>query len=363
MRERFLRKLKIWLIIILVFVLIIGVVVLVKYNKSPQGFLNELNDLYAQIVEKSNELYGEKKIEENIELPEKELLTEAQNYYYFQQLSETGKKLYITIEKNVDKMLDGEENIPLPEFLNSVAKNEGKDVVSKEFQNAWDAFITDKSEYFYIDSSKVCLMTQITTKGNSKEYKFSIGKGDNKTYLIDEFSSKQEVEKALKQIDEVSNQILKNADGNNYEKIKYIHDWIIENTEYENKKISNTANIYGCIVNKKAICEGYARTFKYFMDKLEIPCILVSGEAVDENGKVERHAWNYVYISNNWYAIDTTWDDPIIIGNGRITDNIKYKYFLKGSSTMLKDHTTSGQVTKDGMELKYPELPKEDLIK
>lgn len=97
------------------------------------------------------------------------------------------------------------------------------------------------------------------------------------------------------------------------------------------------------------------------MDELNIPCILVSGDAVDENGKKERHAWNYVYISNNWYAIDTTWDDPIIIGNGWFNEKIKYKYFLKGSTAINKDHKTIGQITKEGKEFDYPELSSNDL--
>lgn len=362
MKERLLKKLKRWLIAILLFVVIVGVVVIVKYNNDPQNLISELDGLYASVVDMSNKLYGTNIVKENIVLPEKELLTEAQNYYYYQQLNDTGKIIYVTIEKNVDKMLSGEDNIPLPNAVNEAAKKDGKEVVAKEFQNAWDAFITDKSEYFYIDSSKVCLITKITTKGKNTDYQFFIGKGDNATYLIDEFISKEDVEKALAKITIESDEVLKDATGNNYEKMMYIHNYIVDNTKYETQKNAHTANIYGCIVNKRAICEGYARTFKYYMDKLDIPCILVSGEAVNENGNSERHAWNYVYINNNWYAIDTTWDDPIIIGNGRITDKIKYKYFLKGSKTMKKDHTTNGQVTENGMEFKYPELATEDLV-
>ena len=362
MKEKLLKKLKRWLIAILLFVVIVGVVVIVKYNNDPQNLISELDGLYASVVDMSNKLYGTNIVKENIVLPEKELLTEAQNYYYFQQLSDTAKIIYVTIEKNVDKILLGEDNIPLPNAVNEAAKKDGKEAVAKEFQNAWDAFITDKSEYFYIDSSKVCLITKITTKGKNTDYQFFIGKGDNATYLIDEFVSKEDVEKALAKITIESDEVLKDATGNNYEKMMYIHNYIVDNTKYETQKTAHTANIYGCIVNKRAICEGYARTFKYYMDKLDIPCILVSGEAVNENGNSERHAWNYVYINNNWYAIDTTWDDPIIIGNGRITDKIKYKYFLKGSKTMKKDHTTNGQVTENGMEFKYPELATEDLV-
>ena len=188
-----------------------------------------------------------------------------------------------------------------------------------------------------------------------------MGKGQNANYFTDDFNSKQEVELAIQEIQKLKSEIIKNTNGNNYEKMLYIHNYIVENTTYDTSNTPNKSNVYGCLINKKAICEGYARAYKYLLDELNIPCLLVSGEAVDEEGNIERHAWNYVYINNNWYAVDTTWDDPIIIGNGIITKSIKYKYFLKGKKTMNKDHKTIGQITKDGFEFKYPELANDDL--
>lgn len=356
MKERLLKRLKRWLIIILLVVSVVGIYVIVRYNQDPQGLVNQLDGYYIKIAEMANKLYGINVVTEDITFPEKEKLTQAQKYYYFQQLSDTAKKIYITIEKNMDKINSCEDNIPLPTSLNNTAKEKGADYIAQEFQNAWDAFITDKSEYFYVDSSKMHLITKETSIGNRKNYEFFIGKGENKTYFIDEFDSKEDVEFAEKELKQIVKEILKSTYGDNYKKIKYIHDYIVDNTEYETRKIGNLSNAYGCIVNNSAICEGYARAFKYFMDELNIPCILVSGDAVDEDGKSERHAWNYVYINNNWYAVDTTWDDPIIIGSGIIKEGIKYRYFLKGSDTMNKDHTTSGRVTENGMEFKYPEL-------
>lgn len=365
MKERILRKLKIWLFIILAVVLIVGGYVLVEYNKDPNGFANKMNDYWnSNILKSAQEQFGINinKTEENIELPEKEKLTEAQRYYYFQQLTETGKKIYVTIEKNIDKMIDGEDNIPLPESLGDIAKSKGKEYVAEEFQNAWDAFMTDKSEYFYIDSSKVCLITEIRPKGKSNEYKFSIGKGDYANYFIEGFSSRSDVARAASAINREADHVLKSTKGTTTEKIKYIHDYIIDNTEYDNDKSADSDDIYGCMINKKAICEGYARTFKYYMDRLNIPCILVSGTAVDDNGHLERHAWNYVCIDENWYAVDTTWDDPIIIGSGALNEKIKYKYFLKGMETMKKDHTTEGEISKGGKEFEFPTLATNDLI-
>lgn len=349
------------IILILLIGLIVSFCILFAMDpiKLEKNLKNGIEQLEGFITAQLN---IEEEEEENIIMPEEEGLDEAQNYFYFQQLSEPAKKIYVTIENNIENLENGVDNIPLPRSLNEVAKSSenGKEVVAKEFQNAWDAFITDKSEYFYLDSSKVCLVTKITTKGSEVNYEFFIGKGENITYFTEEFETKADVEKALKELEEAKKEILENVNGDNYDKILYVHDWIVENTEYDVLENPNTSNVYGCLVSKKAICEGYARAFKYLLDELEIPCVMVSGTAVDENGNSERHAWNYVYIEDNWYAVDTTWDDPIIIGNGKITENIKYKYFVKGENTMSKDHTIIGQVTKDGFTFKCPKLSTND---
>lgn len=350
-------------LIILIVVIIMMITIWGLYSRNPIGFEQDLNNLSEKLKEYMAQLDGEPPVVENLVFPEEEKLTEAQRYYYYQQLSDTAKKIYVTIGDNIEKIKNGEDNIPLPASLNDVAKSteNGKELIATEFQNAWDAFITDKSEYFYIDSSKVCLVTKITTKGSNTNYEFFIGKGENANYFTKEFNSKDAVETAVAELENAKNEILKNATGSNYEKILYVHNWIIDNTSYDTSNGKNTSNIYGCLVNKSAICEGYARAYKYLLDELNIPCVLVSGTAVDENGGTERHAWNYVYINNNWYSVDTTWDDPIIIGNGKVNDSIRYKYFLKGKNTMNKDHTTNGHITKNGFEFSYPELGNEDL--
>lgn len=346
----------------IIVILAIAITLIVLYSMNPSKLQESFNNISSKVEEYVNQITGKSnKVLDDIEFPDEEKLTEAQKYYYYQQLDETGKKIYLSIEKNIDSLKDGKDNIQLPASLNEDAKGKGKEYISEQFQNAWDAFITDRSEYFYLDSGKVCLVTKMTTKGSNTNYEFFIGKGDNENYFIDAFSSKENVEYAIKKVNLVKKEVLKDATGNNYEKMKYVHDWLVDNVQYDTANSKNTSDIYGCLVNKKVVCEGYARAFKYLMDELNIPCILISGKAVDENGKVERHAWNYVYIKNNWYAIDVTWDDPIIIGKGKVDSGIKYKYFLKGSDSIGKNHTPIGEITKNGMKFKYPELSKEDI--
>ena len=165
------------------------------------------------------------------------------------------------------------------------------------------------------------------------------------------------------QIEQITNEIVANATGSRYDKILYVHDWIVDNVEYDNDNTINNDNIYGTFVNKKVVCEGYAEALKYLLDKLNIPCVLVYGNGYDDEGNVEAHAWNYVKMEDgNWYAIDTTWDDPLYIGGSNsITQNLyKHTYFLKGSKSFNRNHVSDGDVSGTGQDFKYPELSEND---
>ena len=93
------------------------------------------------------------------------------------------------------------------------------------------------------------------------------------------------------------------------EKIKIIHDYIIDNAEYDKLKYenkndttykSNTA--YGVLVQGYGTCNGYADAMAIFLDKLNIINYKISNS---------EHIWNLVYLDGKWYHLDLTWDDPI----------------------------------------------------
>lgn len=115
-------------------------------------------------------------------------------------------------------------------------------------------------------------------------------------------------------------------DMTEYEKERAIHDYIVSHTDYDSNALiysdwySEYADQpYGCLIDNRAICLGYAGTFKMFMDILDIECIIVKGTANLDNA---NHAWNLVKLEDeNWYAVDVTWDD--------VADNpiVYYNYF------------------------------------
>ena len=134
-------------------------------------------------------------------------------------------------------------------------------------------------------------------------------------------------------------QIVSSLSGSEYDKILKVHDYLVDNINYDTSYTAlGTYSIYGALVNNVCVCEGYAKAFKYILDDVGVQCELIKGTGIVSSGESESHAWNDVNINGTWYAVDVTWDDPIIRGGGSLTKKIKYKYFLVGSSEFYKDH-------------------------
>jgi transglutaminase-like putative cysteine protease len=99
------------------------------------------------------------------------------------------------------------------------------------------------------------------------------------------------------------------------DKVKFIHDLLINICSYESNEYDQTA--YSVIVMGKSVCAGYSRAFQYYMQRLGIPCALLIGDAGGP------HAWNLVKINGEYYAMDVTWDDPL----GARPNSYSYTYF------------------------------------
>lgn len=119
-----------------------------------------------------------------------------------------------------------------------------------------------------------------------------------------------------------------------YERLKYVHDWLVNNTTYTKGDDPSLREADGAVVNGQAVCEGYAKAFMYFAQKLGYQCICSVGVA-----NLEDHMWNMVKIGNAWYNVDVTWDDPDDTKN--IVDgvsNLRHDYFLINDAELRLDH-------------------------
>ena len=279
------------------------------------------------------------------------------NKHFYRQLNTYSQTMYRAFEKNRENMKTGTYKIELGNtFTNILMQENGQEELGRYFQSAIEAYTYDNPWMFYIDPNKMCLNVETTTKGNNKTFNTFIDSGEDTNYLIKEFSSKEQVDNAINQLESVKKQILSKKTGNTYKDVKMIHDYLIKNIEYDDTVSGpNIYDIYGGLIRHKCVCEGYAKSLKYLLDAFGIESTLVIGTGDNSNGQREKHAWNYVKVDGTWYAIDATWDDPVIIGNSSNVDTqINYKFFLKGLKTMNVNHFPSNKFTDGGMEFQYP---------
>lgn len=283
--------------------------------------------------------------------------------YYYSQLNEDAKKFYDGLKENKENLTSGNYTIDYGTEFNTILNSEGgKEKVSTDFQSAWNAFSYDNIDLFYIDVSKVTLTSEQSNLGGIITYSLSIGPGENNNYFLNSFNNEDEVKNAIEYLENIKEQMIEQtANDDIYTKIAKVHNWLIYFVDYEESTNSKDQyTIYGALKNGKAVCEGYARAFKYFMDGIGVPCVLASGTAQNSQGETESHAWNYVQIDNKWYATDVTWDDPVVMGGEEQTDEMKYQYFLKGSEEFFKDHKEDGKISELSMEFKFPTLATEN---
>ncbi len=143
------------------------------------------------------------------------------------------------------------------------------------------------------------------------------------------------------QIDETVGQILAGIDAEapDYDKAKYVFDYLASNVAYSTGAPDNQ-NIISVFVNGETVCQGYATATQYLLEKLDIPCAVVTGTA---NG--EPHAWNLAKLDGEYYYIDTTWGNATYSGDGIGMDSfINYNYFAVTTEELQKTHQPNDDI-------------------
>ena len=191
--------------------------------------------------------------------------------YFYNQLNDHSKTIYRAFESNKENMKNGRYQIDFGNTFSKILDLEnGQDLLGKYYQSAIEAYTYDNPDVFYLSPNKMYLNIETTTKAFLKTYNVYINSGKQANYLIDEFNSKEQIDLAISKIEEIRNQITRNLTGNDYKDVKMIHDYLVDNVEYDTSiSKPNIYNIYGTLVNKEVVCEGYARTFKYLLDYIK----------------------------------------------------------------------------------------------
>lgn len=221
------------------------------------------------------------------------------------------------------------------DLINSIyyAINSGTDYIERYIDNDYTNYINDINTLtaYNGDEFKKVISTLnnfVHPYNSSNNVKISYG-GDYKIGItINRAYTQDEINEINNKVDKILNENVNNNMPPK-EKIRVIHDYIIDHTEYDKLKYenknddtykSNTA--YGVLIEGYGTCNGYADAMEIFLDKMNIINYKISNE---------EHIWNLVYLDGKWYHLDLTWDDPISdININRDT------YFLISTKTLEK---------------------------
>ena len=224
--------------------------------------------------------------------------------YYYQQLSEYERQAYESLYISCE---------------NGISETMINPIVPEEFDRALYALRCDHPEFFWMHG------VVNTTLMNGSVYK---------AYC----AIPPDAGDKMAQMDKKAEEILKNAPKSDYDIVKYIYEYIINNTEYDlNAPDNQTA--YSALINGSSVCAGYANAFLFLCDKAGIYCGYVSGNVVGRG----PHAWNFVKINGNYYWVDVTWgdpvflDDPMFLNDSARADNLNYDYFCVTDKEIMTD--------------------------
>lgn len=188
-----------------------------------------------------------------------------------------------------------------------------KDTTDTQVFLAQKAFLSDNPDVFWLSGWR-------TTEYSAKNHIIFVS-----AYSPDQM--KNMTEKYEKAVSDCLSKIEKGLSPEDLE--IYVHDYLIKNCEYDlnavdsdGKAVENYSkdkevhSSYGALVDRSAVCDGYAHAYQLLLNRLGVDCVTISGKGNsldDEELKVRtggtNHSWNAVKNGSTWLMTDVTWDD------------------------------------------------------
>lgn len=246
---------------------------------------------------------------------------ESSNRYAYSQLtSESEKDFYVKIVRALEDLRTG---LSVP-YSN-------KDWAFKVFEYV----LTDYPEMFWV-KTEATFVTRLVN-GSPSGYRLDF------KYIDD--GNKEIIQQKQIQIDQKTESIINylNNFSTEHDQAKGLYEYLIRNTVYdENIK---DQSMYSVLVRGRGVCAGYARSFQYLMNKIEIQSTVITGDLKNQSKPTTSvnhplfsfstgHAWNLVRIGDDWYHVDVT------SGEAFSSEKIySYEFFLLSSDEIRRTHT------------------------
>lgn len=267
----------------------------------PEVTYNELNTAQMDAMNEAIRNYAGK---------ETSLLkNDAESFYFYERLQPLPKEIYDLLYQVAEDPVS-EGNIQI--LMTTV--DPGSDEFELAFYHAYFSLTYDHPELFWLYPS-------------SGEAQFTYSwypRMMNGRYIVyfqmrEPFDAFEEQMTAFNQAaEDFLSKIDRNA--SQYEMIKQIHDELIDLVVYDvpcckrhGPDLAHTA--YGVLVANTggtphyAVCDGYSLAFEYILQQCHIPATVVLGYGGTSLLDMGGHAWSIVNLDDEWFEVDSTWDD------------------------------------------------------
>ena len=297
----------------------------------------EVIDINGERIETSVDVVEDAEAEDNASvLPDVSLAQVAQNMsvadvsnFAYSELDESGKKCYREILAVLNDML---------------VKVELSSLDPDEVDLAFRACMLDHPEIFYVKGYSIV--------------KFMNGKRLDKIAFSGTYTmTADEVKKARNDVEEYVNRVIAACpqDAGDYEKIKYVYDYLITSNEYV-KDSPDNQNILSVVRNGKTVCQGYTKVMQLLLNRMGVFCTLVNGTACGRSGVPSAdelknakdaewggHVWNIVKCNGLYYNVDVTWGDSgitLLNNDGTLSRDVEvnYEFFLVKDDYLIGTH-------------------------
>lgn len=263
-------------------------------------------------------------------------------------LSPQAQELYALLEENREALEAGESAV-------TVHRDAAPEDLQEALRAAGTGFLRDNPQLFWLGGGYSCAYTGSDAAGY--ELKLELKRGDDWGPGGRDLAADRALVEAA--AEDLAAQA-RAAGDTRCERLLWVHDWLTQHNLYNSQAQRLGKEGYGdatawtalAALNSdlRPVCEGYCAAFKLLCDRLDIPCVTVTGQG---------HGWNYVQMEDGaWYAVDVTYDDPIYTVDGEEqaeaqSGGERRQYFLLGSETFFQDHREDGA-------LPYPALSPTD---
>lgn len=352
-KRRLKRTVKRISLFVLLFV-IVGVGLFFKKIPFVAALLNQTSEQQEAIIPSEQVSFEQATQNQPTAVDAKQVgILDYQNDLYIRNLSDAQKQVAQTL---VDGMKAGQSEIELNQPIQL-------DEISELYQRLK---LADPELFFLADQ---------------QNYEYSPLTQEVKVFHPNyiEYDDGLTIPQRIEQLRQLRNSIIQDWHGRGeYECSVLMNDYLVDTITYQ-PQAAHEHNLYGALVERQAVCDGYALAYKYLADGLGMDCVVITGSAYEDKAGYQqgmsqlqslnaqqimqwdsgyRHAWNAIQIDGHWYYTDVTYNDPVSLDHDEQADFSGLKEAFTNLTWQDMMQLRSAEVSL----LLAPDLPQENVL-